>query len=97
MPRVKPHSHPCAACGTKTECSGTWEENYDGFPEVICSEYHRLVNAGFISADDFVCEACEELGQCDECGRYRATVADEGGRICAECVAATSNAGAETK
>ena len=55
MPRVKPHHHPCQTCGAKTECGGTWEENYDGFPEVICQEFHRL--DGTINAD-FICEAC---------------------------------------
>lgn len=40
MPRCKPHHHPCQTCGAKTECGGTWEENYDGWPEVICREFH---------------------------------------------------------
>ncbi len=53
--RVKPHSHPCQICGKKTECGGTWEENYDGFPEVICREYH--LDDGSINAD-FICEVC---------------------------------------
>jgi len=55
MPRVKPHHHPCSVCGTKTECSGTWEENWDGTPEVICHEFHLpngTTNPGFI------CEGC---------------------------------------
>jgi hypothetical protein len=54
--RVKPHHHPCQTCGAKTECGGTWEENYDGSPEVICREYHRM--DGTINAD-FICEGCE--------------------------------------
>ncbi len=57
MPRVKPHHHPCQRCGAKTECPGTWEENYDGFPEVICPEFHighlPTVNP------EFICESCE--------------------------------------
>ncbi len=54
--RVKPHSHPCQDCGAKTECGGTWEENYDGFPEVICPEYHL---AGGDINRDFICEGCQ--------------------------------------
>ena len=57
MPRAqRPHHHPCLDCGAKTECPGDWEENYDGFPEVICPEYHQ---GGFINSD-FVCDACHE-------------------------------------
>lgn len=53
--RVKPHSHPCQSCGAKTPCSGTWEENYDGYPEVICPEFHGY---GGIIDQDFICEGC---------------------------------------
>lgn len=53
--RVKPHSHPCQSCGVKTECGGTWEENYDGEPAVICPEFHL---AGGEVNGDFLCEAC---------------------------------------
>lgn len=84
--RVAPHHHPCAGCGAKTECGGTFEQNYDGWPEVICTEYHGLVNSGFVPADDFLCEACEERGQCDECGLYRDTVISHDGRLCADCI-----------
>ena len=56
MPRVKPHHHPCQRCGAKTECGGTWEENYDGFPDVICAEFHQM--NGTINLD-FICEGCE--------------------------------------
>jgi len=58
--RVKPHHHPCAKCKTKTECSGTWEENYDGFPEVICPEYHLPS----VEIALCLCEACA----CVDCG-----------------------------
>lgn len=57
MPRVPPHHHPCQQCGIKTECPGTWEENYDGWPEVICREFHA---EGGINAD-FLCETCAGL------------------------------------
>lgn len=53
MPRVRPHHHPCVDCGAKTECPGTWEENYDGEPEVICDEVDRR---GY----ETVCNDCHE-------------------------------------
>lgn len=49
------HHHPCQRCGKKAECPGEWEQNYDGFPEVICPEFHQ--NAGI--NPDFICEDCE--------------------------------------
>lgn len=55
--RVKPHHHPCADCGAKTPCPGTWEENYDGEPAVICPEYHLTTSC--TPNPDFVCEGCE--------------------------------------
>lgn len=55
--RVRPHHHPCADCGAKTQCGGTWEENYDGCPEVICPEYHLSTSCD--PNPDFICEACE--------------------------------------
>lgn len=55
MPRVKVHHHPCQQCGAKTECGGTWEENYDGEPEVICAEYH--LSGGQVNSD-FICDGC---------------------------------------
>ena len=54
MPRVSVHHHPCFRCQAKTECPSTWEENYDGWPGVICREYHT---PGGINTD-FVCEDC---------------------------------------
>jgi hypothetical protein len=53
---AKPHHHPCADCGSKTPCDGLWEQNYDGFPEVICPEYHGT--DGTLNPE-FICEACE--------------------------------------
>src|SRR5262245_48935511 len=38
--RCKVHHHPCQSCGVKTECGGVYEQNYDGFPEVTCPEFH---------------------------------------------------------
>ena len=77
MPRVKPHHHPCAGCGAKTECPGTWEENYDGMPEVICREYHVYV--------PFTCHVCAALHPCDDCGKYRETTVVDADRLCAVC------------
>ncbi len=39
--RCKPHHHPCNRCGTKTECGGEYEQNYDGWPEVVCEEQEQ--------------------------------------------------------
>ena len=58
MPRVKPHHHPCQDCGTKTECPGTWEENYDGFPAVVCDEVDRR-------GHEPLCEDCYEKREAD--------------------------------
>ena len=55
MPRVNAHHHACQDCGIKTQCPGTWEENYDGFPEVVCPEFH--ISGGINT--DFVCESCQ--------------------------------------
>jgi hypothetical protein len=60
MPRCPVHHHPCEDCGAKTECGGVWEQNYDGFPEVICPEYHK--DGGWV---EFVCETCHNKREAD--------------------------------
>jgi len=55
-PRVAVHHHPCQSCQVKLECGGTWTENYDGFPDVICPEFHR---PGGTINQDFLCEECQ--------------------------------------
>lgn len=52
---MKVHHHKCADCGAKTECGGEWEQNFDGWPEVICREFHQ---AGGETDPDFVCDLC---------------------------------------
>lgn len=49
---MKPHTHPCRRCGERFECSGTWKQNYDGFPEVICEDFHEREYS--------LCGACEK-------------------------------------
>lgn len=56
MPKVAPHHHPCSDCQAKTECSGSWEENYDGWPAVICDEVDKR---GY----ETLCEDCYEKRQ----------------------------------
>jgi hypothetical protein len=51
------HHHKCQDCGAKTECHGEWEQNYDGYPEVICREFHG--DGGTINPD-FVCPDCAD-------------------------------------
>lgn len=63
MPKVAPHHHPCQICHAKTECGGTWEENWDGFPDVICREFHQA--GGFVNPD-FSCEDCEALTEAEQ-------------------------------
>ncbi len=53
MKSVRPHHHPCVDCGVKTECPGTWEENYDGEPAVICDEVDKR---GY----ETLCDECSE-------------------------------------
>lgn len=66
--RIGPHHHPCFHCKEKTECCGEIEQNYDGFPEWVCVEYH--VNHRHF---DFFCESClekREHGECENCGAF---------------------------
>lgn len=51
MPKVRPHHHPCTVCGAKTECPGTWVENYGKEPAVLCDE----VDVKHYST---ICDAC---------------------------------------
>lgn len=62
MMRTAPHHHPCQTCGAKTECGGTWEQNYDGYPDVTCPEFHVV---GGLLNPDFTCPDCSarELAQ----------------------------------
>lgn len=61
------HEHPCQACGKPFSCSGTYERNYDGWPEVICVLFHK---DGFdwcqACRDKVDCPTCEGAG-CDVC------------------------------
>ena len=56
---MKGHTHPCQVCLTPVPCPGTWERNYDGFPEVICSEIHRW--SGYTAP--VFCEKHEKEGE----------------------------------
>lgn len=56
-PRLKIHDHPCADCARLTPCDGTLEENHDGWPEVVCVEFH--MPNGYLNPD-FICEDCDE-------------------------------------
>jgi hypothetical protein len=40
--KVKVHHHECFHCGEQFSCSGELERNEDGWPEVICYEFHRM-------------------------------------------------------
>jgi hypothetical protein len=61
MPRCKVHHHPCQDCGAKTECGGVFEQNYDGWPEVICDEFNMYSGPNM----DFICDACHDKREAD--------------------------------
>lgn len=46
------HTHDCRSCGQPFPCDGTYERNYDGFPEAICDLFH-------VRGFDW-CEDCRE-------------------------------------
>jgi len=48
------HTHPCSHCKTPVECDGEPVQNYDGWPETICTAYH--MDGGGI--DTRYCEDC---------------------------------------
>ena len=52
------HKHPCQCCGTMTPCCGDREENYDGWPDVICRSFHLPSGE---TNPDFLCVDCETL------------------------------------
>lgn len=64
----RPHTHPCAlsekGCTNQVECSGALRRNHDGFPEVVCDQFHTP--NGF--TDPQACAACE-ADTCVLCGR----------------------------
>jgi hypothetical protein len=53
--RERPHDHPCQRCGVRTPCTGELQPNHDGFPIVICRDFH--LEGGQID-DTFLCAAC---------------------------------------
>ncbi len=55
------HTHPCDRCHVESLCDGDLEANPDGWPEVVCIEFHTH------NRSDFLCEDCAELqDRCDE-------------------------------
>ncbi len=60
----RPHGHDCQGkdCIVSVECSGELELNPDGFPRVICPEFHR---PGGTINPDWLCEACSEKAEAD--------------------------------
>ena len=53
------HHHACQGCGKQTVCGGNLERNYDGWPEVICSDFHTSIGPN----PNFLCEDCREKGK----------------------------------
>ena len=55
------HTHKCKNCKKAcVDCNASRVDNYDGWPEVLCSA----------EAEDwtFLCDDCAGLVQCDDCG-----------------------------
>lgn len=50
MRRHDEHHHTCSRCGHRYPCHGPLEQNYDGWPEVICLAYHE--------GGETICEEC---------------------------------------
>lgn len=54
---VRPfHTHPCARCHAPAICEGEQERNHDGFPDVICVNYH--LETGVVAR--LLCDACQD-------------------------------------
>lgn len=56
MRRAVAHSHACQDCGADTPCVGTLVANVDGFPDVICQDFHQRDGT---THPDFICEGCQ--------------------------------------
>jgi hypothetical protein len=70
--RIGPHKHRCDDCKRPTECCGQIEQNFDGFPEWICREYHTIERSGDVELRGFLCDECGEKAAAD----YAADLAD---------------------
>lgn len=71
------HTHPCARCKAAVPCGGSFERNYDGVPEVICTVYHATPD----SMGAWECEECFCTDWCDHCGERPKAERD----YCATC------------
>ena len=40
--KPKFHHHECYHCGQQFVCRGELEWNHDGWPEVVCFDFHRM-------------------------------------------------------
>ena len=58
------HTHPCDTCGAPAYCDGDQEQNYDGWPLVICRLYDQPDGQRApMECDD--CAAVEDEGDDD--------------------------------
>lgn len=76
------HAHPCRHCEKPVPCSGNWEQNYDGWPDAICPEYHLATG----EIEDVLCEDCEDI-LCPLCLTNERPVSEYGPRYrrCSDC------------
>lgn len=56
MTKSRLHVHQCVDCGTPVDCDGTLEQNYDGWPEVVCDWVD-----GYLQTP--LCESCDDARQ----------------------------------
>jgi hypothetical protein len=57
---ARAHTHPCRDCQTPVECHGDLERNFDGWPEVVCRDFH-------IHGAEPLCDSCNKP-ECHDCG-----------------------------
>jgi hypothetical protein len=55
------HTHPCGTCKAPIECEGDYARNYDGFPEVICTSYHKPWGG----VAELLCEPCHVAAEAE--------------------------------
>jgi hypothetical protein len=76
------HSHLCDRCKRPFACGGTWLQNHDGFPSVVCEfftvegEKHPIFRA---------CEDCAMTEWCQHCAAQPVATEVDGDRVCQVC------------
>jgi hypothetical protein len=92
MARIERHTHPCSTpnCLTRLACHGELSGNHDGWPEVICLDFH-LPNGSTVP---LICGDCEqkrddEIAAGTRCGTCLEPLAP--GEACGDCLGGTED------